>query len=119
MEELGLVTQCAVCATRVQGGGCCGAGIEDWYDEFVLLLNLLLGREIPKERPGEKDCLFLGPKGCRLLARHNFCVNYLCSRIPDLLSSEQLSELKAQSGRELFLCWELELILRNRLKISG
>jgi hypothetical protein len=116
MERLDVVTECAMCATQVPGGGCCGAGIENWYDEFVLLLNLLLGRKIPTERLGQKDCLFLGHTGCRLFARHHFCVNYLCSRITDLLGPAELSDLRAQSGKELFLCWELERILRTKLK---
>jgi hypothetical protein len=116
MEKFGVVTECAICATQVPGGGCCGAGIEDWYDEFVLLLNLLLGRKIPSERlGGEKDCLFLGPTGCQLFARHHFCINYLCSRIIDLLSPAELTALRAQSGRELFLCWQLERILRTQI----
>ena len=115
MKKFGVVTECAICATQVPAGGCCGAGVEDWYDEFVLLLNLLLGRKIPTERLGKKDCLFLGPTGCQLLARHHFCVNYLCSRITDLLSPAELLDLRAHSGKELFLCWELERILRNRL----
>ena len=118
MEKFGVVTECAMCATEIPGGGCCGAGIEDWYDEFVLLLNLLLGREIPSERlGGEKDCLFLGPTGCQLFARHHFCINYLCSRITDLLSPAELTDLRAQSGKELFLCWQLERILRTRVNI--
>ncbi len=116
MEKFGVVTECAMCATQVPGGGCCGAGIEDWYDEFVLLINLLLGRKIPTERLGKKDCLFLGPTGCQLFARHHFCVNYLCLRITDLLSPAELSDLRAQSGKELFLCWELERLLRTKLK---
>jgi hypothetical protein len=115
MEIFGVMNECAICATRIPDGGCCGAGIEDWYDEFLLLLNLLLKTKIPTERLGRKDCLFLGPEGCQLFARHHFCVNYLCSKITDLLSPEQLSDLRVQSGKELFLCWELELILRNRL----
>ena len=115
MERFGVVTECAMCATEVPGGGCCGAGIEDWYDEFVLLLNLLLKRKIPTERLGEKDCLFLGPTGCQLFARHHFCINYLCSRITDLLSPAELTALSAQSGKEIFLCWQLERLLRTRL----
>ncbi|MEA3385581.1 MAG: hypothetical protein U9Q89_03920 [Thermodesulfobacteriota bacterium] len=118
MEKFGVVTECAMCATHVPGGGCCGAGIEDWYDKFVLLLNLLLGREIPSERLGKKDCLFLGPTGCQLFARHHFCINYLCSRITDLLSPAELTALRAQSGKELFLCWQLERILRARIQHS-
>jgi len=116
MERLGVVTECAMCAIQVPGGSCCGAGIENWYDEFVLLINLLLGGKIPNERLGKKDCLFLGPTGCQLFARHHFCVNYLCLRITDLMSPAELSDLRAQSGKELFLCWELERILRIKLK---
>ena len=115
MEMFSVVTECAMCATQVPGGGCCGVGIEDWYDEFVLLLNLLLGREIPTERLRQKDCLFLGHTGCQLFARHHFCVNYLCSRITDLLGPAELSDLRAQSGKELFLCWKLERLLRTKL----
>ncbi|MEA1868055.1 MAG: hypothetical protein U9N19_08155 [Thermodesulfobacteriota bacterium] len=118
MEKFGVVTECAMCATEVPDGGCCGAGIEDWYDEFVLLLNLLLERKIPTERLGKKDCLFLGPTGCRLFARHHFCINYLCSRITDLLSPAELTALRTQSGKELFLCWQLERILRARIQHS-
>nr|HDN00208.1 hypothetical protein [Deltaproteobacteria bacterium] len=119
MEIFGLVNECAICATEIPGGGCCGAGIEDWYDEFILLLNLLLKTKIPTERLGIKDCLFLGPRGCQLFARHHFCVNYLCSQITGVLSPTQLSDLRSQSGKELFLCWELELILRKRLNNLG
>jgi hypothetical protein len=115
MEKFGVVTECAICATQIPGGGCCGAGIEDWYDEFVLLLNLLLERKIPTERLGKKDCLFLGPTGCQLFARHHFCINYLCSRITNMLSPAELTALRAQSGKELFLCWQLERLLRTRL----
>ena len=115
MGKFGVVTACTICATQVPGGGCCGAGIEDWYDEFVLLLNLLLGRKIPTERLRKKDCLFLGPTGCQLFARHHFCINYLCSRITDLLSPAELTALRAQSGKELFLCWQLERILRTQI----
>jgi hypothetical protein len=115
MNKFGVAAGCAICATQVPGGGCCGAGIEDCYDEFVLLLNLLLERRIPTERLGEKDCLFLGPTGCQLFARHHFCINYLCSRITDLLSPAELTALKTQSGKEIFLCWQLERLLRTRL----
>lgn len=115
MEKFGVVAGCTICATQVPGGGCCGAGIEDWYDEFMLLLNLLLEKKIPTERLGEKDCLFLGPTGCQLFARHHFCINYLCSRITDLLSPAELIALSAQSGKEIFLCWQLERLLRTKL----
>jgi hypothetical protein len=114
MKTLKVVNECTVCATRVAGGGCCGAGIEDWYDELILLLNLLLGKQIPTQRLNQNDCFFLGHNGCQLFARHHFCVNYLCPRIIDLLSQSELSALRAQSGKELFRCWELERLLRAK-----
>lgn len=116
MTDLGVVTGCASCATRIPGGGCCGAGIEDWYDELLLLFNLMLGRNIPNVRVNKNDCLFLGPKGCLLLARHHFCVNYLCSRITGTLGPDDLSALEAQGGAELFVCWELEGIVRAKIR---
>jgi hypothetical protein len=116
MMDLGVVSGCASCATGIPGGGCCGAGIEDWYDELLLLFNLMLGRSIPLARAHGNDCLFLGSKGCLLLARHHFCVNYLCSRITGKLSPGDLSALEAQGGAELFVCWELEGLVRARIR---
>jgi hypothetical protein len=116
MRDLGVVSGCASCATRIPGGGCCGAGIEDWYDELLLLFNLLLGRSISSVRGNGNDCLFLGPKGCLLLARHHFCVNYLCSRITGTLGPDDISALEAQGGAELFVCWELEGLVRAKIR---
>ncbi len=115
MKELRLDRCCAFCATRIPGGGCCGKGIENWYDVYTLLLNLFLGVTIPTKRLGTNDCLFLGSGGCRLKARFHFCVNYLCSRITNRLDPQELLKLTAQSGTELFLAWQLESILRTKI----
>ncbi|HID97591.1 MAG TPA: hypothetical protein EYP57_05310 [Thermodesulfobacteriaceae bacterium] len=112
MDELGLVALCSTCSSEVDIGGCCGSGIEDWYDEILLLLNLMLDVDIPERRFDRRVCLFLGPEGCRIWARYHFCVNYLCPGIIASLEPRDLALLRAQSGKELFLCWELE----NRLK---
>ncbi|MEF3168656.1 MAG: hypothetical protein K6360_04885 [Deltaproteobacteria bacterium] len=115
MEELGTFADCSGCAVR-EPGGCCGAGIEDWYGLPHLLINLLLGREIPMDRTHEACCLFLGESGCRLLARHDICVNYLCDRITKRLAAQDLDHLKAQAGRELFAGWQAERRLLHLLK---
>ncbi|NDY42812.1 hypothetical protein G3N55_08145 [Dissulfurirhabdus thermomarina] len=115
MRRLGVVALCARCAERTPGGTCCGEGIEDWYDEYLLLLNLLLETPIPEESALPGHCRFLGPAGCRLTARHDFCVNYLCHRVPESLAPAAHARLQAQNGAELFLAWRLERLVRERL----
>ena len=60
--------------------------MEDHYDGVLLLINLLLGVSIERERRDEQSCPFLGSTGCRLAARDHVCVNYLCLKIRDRLS---------------------------------
>ena len=116
MVELDIVKDCAFCDANTPGGSCCGAGIEDWYDEILLLINLLMGCKIPEQRRSEKDCLFLGEKGCLLLARNYFCINYLCSRIWKRLGSKKLAKMQAQSGKEIDLSWKIMEIINRALK---
>ncbi len=113
MNELGVVEICRICATSTPNAGCCGAGIEEWYDEYLLLTNLLLGRSIPTKRLADSDCLFLGTSGCSLMARHDFCINYLCHRIKNKLPQENIDRLTQTSGQELFSYWQIELYLRR------
>jgi len=108
MDELGVSMTCAQCAKRNNGSGCCSKEIEEWYDEKVILLNLLLGVPVPDEYVDPRTCIFLGPRGCRLLVRYHFCVNYLCKTIEERLSGSQLGRLRAQYGRELYIAWRLE-----------
>lgn len=115
MRRLDIVKGCGVCAATKSGGGCCGAGIENWYDPLILLMNLMIGRDIPENRPDEKSCLFLGPKGCRLTTRFHFCINYLCPEINERLSEQDLALLTSQNGREIYLGWRLENIIRKKL----
>ncbi len=115
MVKIGLVQICAHCATNTPGGSCCGKGIEDWYDVPVLMFNLLLDKPIITDPPKPEDCLFLGPHGCRLWARHYFCVNYLCHRIYEKLSYQEIERLKSQAGKELFISWQLEQLFIKKL----
>jgi len=108
MAETGVVDECRRCE-EVEGGSCCGSGIENRYNEVLLLINLLLGVPFRKgaERPG--SCYFLGEMGCTLLARHVLCVNYLCARLRERLTPAQLSRLQDVAGEELetgFRCHE-------------
>ena len=66
MVKTGLVEKCRDCEER-DGGSCCGKGLENHYSGVMLLINLLLGRKLGKERYDAKGCLFLGENGCNLL----------------------------------------------------
>jgi hypothetical protein len=44
MFSIGVVSECTDCALKE--GSCCGAGMENSYDEVLLLINLLLGRAL-------------------------------------------------------------------------
>ena len=115
MKRLQVVRCCSRCASEKPGGGCCGATIENWYDHYILVMNLMLGAEIPDERINEESCIFLGPTGCSLMARFHFCINYLCQDIKNSLSQRQLEELCASNGHEIYRGWLLENMLREYL----
>jgi len=119
MRDLGLPSLCSWCATQVKGGGCCGSHIATWYDPITLLLNLLMGVPLREKSYYEDSCRFLGKDGCTLKARYHFCVNYLCSRIYERFTPESIAKLKAQAGAELYLAWQLELLLRDFFKNRG
>lgn len=100
--EAGVSAQCGICE-RLEGGSCCGAGIESRYDVWMLFMNLMLGAELPDERLYAGSCLFLGPQGCLLAARDVLCVNYLCARITERCEKEKLLALQEAEGDELML----------------
>ncbi len=79
MRSVGISETCRVCA--METGSCCKRWVEEEYDEVVLLINLLLGVDLPEERYREDLCFFCGENGCVLKAREGFCVTYLCERI--------------------------------------
>jgi hypothetical protein len=114
MADLGIIEACTQCATT-RAGSCCFHGVEEWYDHVVLLINLLLGVELPETREMPGGCLFLGIQGCKLVARNAFCVNYLCPGLIDSLAEGKKKDLLSVSGKELFCGWELEKALHSRL----
>ena len=108
MEEIGIIEKCTECAKNEKAGSCCFQGVEEWYDHLLLLINLMLGVEITTDHDISGGCLFVGEKGCTLLARHAFCVNYICLSIKDFLKNSQRDKFKFVTGHELYCGWELE-----------
>ncbi len=107
MREAGVEAFCRDCE-RLEGGSCCGKGIEDRYSTVLLLINRLLGRPLPRGRLDPAGCFFLGPTGCVLAARHVICINYLCGRITRSLSPTNLKPLRACEGAEIQALFLLE-----------
>ncbi|PKN26674.1 MAG: hypothetical protein CVU64_17330 [Deltaproteobacteria bacterium HGW-Deltaproteobacteria-21] len=106
MIHLGIVEECRECED-VRGGSCCGLGLENYYSGNLLLINLLLGVDVPEERIDPKGCFFLGDKGCRLAVRDVICINYLCEEITSRFSPEGIAELREREGIEVRLLFQL------------
>ena len=117
MEQMGVVEGCTACACEGRGS-CCFQGVEEWYDHALLLMNLVLGIQLPEFREVPEGCVFVGSRGCKLLARHSFCVNYLCPSFRDLIKTPHMGTLLSVSGEELFCGWELEQAIRKWLQES-
>jgi len=111
MIETGIVDECRECEQN-EGGSCCGVGLENKYDGVLLLINLLMGVELPKKRHDPESCFFLGEKGCTLKARHVICVNYLCKKITDRIDPRKIMRLREKEGIEL----EALFLLHERIK---
>jgi hypothetical protein len=100
MTAAGIDDICSECE-RNEGGSCCGHGIENKYDGWLLLINLLLNVGLPKKRYDPKSCFFGGETGCVLLARHVICVNYICKKIADRVDPRKIKSLRKKEGEEL------------------
>lgn len=106
MGQIGVGERCAHCARET--GSCCFQEVETWYDETLLLINLLLNTELPQDRVVTEQCFFLGNEGCRLRARYAFCLNYFCPFLKEEIEPGILKSELAAVGHELALGWELE-----------
>lgn len=113
-QDLGLAAACAACAATPLGS-CCFPGVENNYDPFLLLVNLLLGVELPDSPLIPNKCFFLGPQGCRLTARHYYCQRFLCPEITSQLAPTARSRLEEALSREQAANLALEKLLRSRL----
>jgi len=100
MTAAGIEALCSQCE-RNEGGSCCGKGIENKYDGWLLLINLLLRVKLPKTREDPESCFFLQKSGCLLLARHVICVNYLCKKIIHHVDPHKIRALRAKEEEEL------------------
>ena len=100
MRALRVVQTCKRCE-ELEGGSCCGAGIENRYDGLQLLINLLLGVSLPDRHTYTDSCYFLQADGCCLTARHVLCVNYLCTKLKRTLSQDDMVALQTLVGEEL------------------
>ena len=110
-----VVEACSRCA-QTNEGSCCFEGMEDNYDHILLLINLLMGVKLPHEREVNDHCFFVGSKGCKLLARYYFCVNYFCPELENTMGEQKMNQLSTVIGNEIFAGWELEQALRNWLR---
>ncbi len=115
MKRAGVLDRCRVCDTA-KGGSCCGKGIEDRYDGYLLLINLALGVDLPGKRWDERSCFFLSPCGCCLRARHVICINYLCKEILDHVNPHALKELQAFEGEEIETLFRLKERIKKILR---
>ena len=118
MVTLDIVSECKRCEEEEGGASCCGSGIEDKYDTYLLLTNLLLGGSLQNGHPQKNSCYFLGKNGCTLTARHVLCVNYICPKLQQKLNREELIELQTCAGQELDTLFTLTEAVKKRLRAS-
>jgi hypothetical protein len=111
----GIVDLCRHCEEK-EGGSCCGAGLENHFSAILLLMNLLLGVTLPQEREEPSSCFFLSPTGCRLLARHVLCINYVCNKITSRIKPDQLASLREAEGTEILLLFQVNEKLKKLVK---
>lgn len=114
-DDCGISGICRRCDEE-EGGSCCGAGIENRYTPELLLLNLLLGVQLPDARKSPGSCYFLGERGCLLAARDIICINYLCARVRNEVSPDCLSLLQEANGREMGVLFVLHDTVRRRCR---
>lgn len=89
MVAMDLGRLCGGCAARPDGG-CCSAFMANETDAVLLLINLLQGHPVARQRDDDGECCFLGPTGCTLSPKPFFCLNYNCrailAMVPDLVA---------------------------------
>ena len=115
MHDLGVAAACGHCA-RKGGESCCFPGVENNYDQVLLLINFLLGYPPPETAEIKGKCLFVGKQGCKLLARHYYCQRFLCDDLKAEIGEEAIQHLNGTVAQELAVGWEVEQALRQWLK---
>ncbi len=112
LHQSGISRICRDCDLE-EGGSCCAAGLENHYDPWLLLINLLMETRLPRVRRHSRDCLFLGDGGCCLAARHTLCVNYLCRKIEARTTPARLRVVWDKEGREQVLLFRINEHLKR------
>ena len=111
----GVADACRRC-DETGGGSCCGAGIEDRYTPELLLVNLILGAELPESRHSENSCHFLRGSGCMLPARDVLCINYLCPKLQKDIPHRDIISLQDVTGREMEAVFVLHDTIRKFIR---
>lgn len=115
MADTGIVALCRACDEE-EGGSCCGKGLENRYDAWLLLINRLLGVQLPHERQHADGCYFLGDQGCLLTARDVICINYVCQKITRKVAPSVLNDLREIEGEEINLLFRLNETIKKVFK---
>ena len=115
MRRLDFGALCTACASRPDGG-CCSAYMADNVDAVLLLINLLLGGEVRPVGTDPAGCRFLGERGCVLLIKPIFCLNYNCRAILDTTPAAGLAELFRRAAAVLGQQTRVEELLLARLE---
>ncbi len=115
MEEAGTFRECYLCSVK-DGQGCCKIGLENECTVLILLLNRLLGVEFPQEREVPGRCFFVGPRGCKILARPMLCRDYFCRRHHQKIPESQMIRVTQVLNEELVLLYWLCRLMRARLE---
>jgi hypothetical protein len=117
MAALNLGAFCAVCGAKA-GGGCCSSFMAGENDVPQLLINLLAGVPVAVLRE-DAECCFLGERGCLLLFKPMFCLNYNCQQIRLGAGPERMRQLDEAAGELLQQQYALEQLLLEILRKRG
>ena len=115
MRSMGIFELCGRCGSS-PAGGCCSAEMANESDAVLLFMNMLLDREVAIRRDDDFECCFLGKRGCTLILKPIFCLNYNCEKIMTGSSKKNLAELERATAGLLGEQTALEnMILRSGL----
>jgi hypothetical protein len=114
MVGAGIVNECYDCAMDDQGT-CCGVRTGYKCDSILLLINLLLGRDLPSVPADAHHCHFLTKRGCALRARHVICINFICQRLKDVIPHNVLCSVQEIAGRDIDALFVLEERIKKKI----
>ncbi len=108
MTAMEMGKTCSQCAAKPDGG-CCSAymGNEN-NDALQLLMNILAGVTVKQVCNNDVECCFLGERGCILLFKPIFCLNYLCPHIQKESTTQALQDLEQKTATLLGAQSDLE-----------